>query len=194
MMQNDVRSGNVIWITGLSGAGKSTLARELVRQLRENGKCVVAFDGDELRELFGAVKDTAANHGRDARLALAMRYAALCRSVAAQGVIVIISTISLFREVHTWNRSNLPGYFEVFLNVSIEELRRRDPKGIYRRYDAGELENVAGLDVSVDEPEASDYSASFIPEQTPADLAARVLAVFHERFRRDTESCTKPCA
>jgi len=187
MMENDVRSGNVIWITGLSGAGKSTLARELVRQLRENSECVVAFDGDELRELFGAVKDTAANHRRDSRLALAMCYAGLCRSVAAQGNIVIISTISMFFEVHAWNRSNLPGYFEVFLNVPIEELRRRDPKGIYRRYDAGELENVAGLDVAVDEPEASDYHASFIHEQTPADLAARVLTAFHERFRRATE-------
>lgn len=184
-MNNPVCTGSVIWITGLSGAGKSTLARELARQLREIKKCVVAFDGDDLRELFGAVSDKGANHGRAARLALAMRYAALCRDVAAQGVIVIISTISLFREVHAWNRDNLPGYFEVFLNIPIEELRRRDPKGIYRRYDAGELNNVAGLDVAVDEPESAHYTASFIPDQGPADLAGRILSTFYERFGLD---------
>ena len=45
----------VIWITGLSGSGKSTLAREVVNILREKGNTVILLDGDELREVFGAV-------------------------------------------------------------------------------------------------------------------------------------------
>ena len=32
----------------------------------------------------------------------------------------------------------------------MDELRRRDPKSIYQRYENGELINVAGLDLSVD--------------------------------------------
>jgi adenylylsulfate kinase len=168
-------TGRVIWITGLSGAGKSTLAHEVVARLRAAGEAVVMLDGDELREVFGAVAANAQNHGREGRLALAMQYAHLCRVIAAQGLTVVIATISLFREVHAWNRANLPGYFEVYLKVPVEELRRRDPKGIYRRFDAGELNNVAGLDLPIDEPEAADWIVAFDPKRTVAEVAGELL-------------------
>ena len=167
--------GRVLWITGLSGAGKSTLASEVVSRLRVAGKEVVMLDGDELREVFGAAATNAQNHGREGRLALAMQYAQLCRVIAAQGLTVVISTISLFREVHTWNRANLPGYFEVYLKVPLEELRRRDSKGIYSRFDAGELSNVAGLDLPIDEPEAADLVVEFEPGHTVSNLAEDLL-------------------
>lgn len=168
-------SGSVIWITGLSGTGKSTLAHEVAARMRKDGKAVVTLDGDELREVFGAVAVNAQNHGREGRLALAMQYAHLCRVIAVQGLTVVIATISLFREVHAWNRANLPGYFEVYLKVPMKELRRRDPKGIYRRFDAGELKYVAGLDLPIDEPEASDWIVEFDPEHSVAVLAENLL-------------------
>jgi adenylylsulfate kinase len=165
----------VIWITGLSGAGKSALAHEVASRLRLLGEPVVIFDGDELRETLGAVTLNPKNHGREGRLALALQYARLCRLVAAQGLTVVIATISLFREVHAWNRANLPGYFEVYLKVPLDELRRRDPKRIYHRFDAGELTNVAGLDLSIDEPEAADWTVEFVPERTVTLLAEDLL-------------------
>jgi len=168
--------GSVIWITGLSGAGKSTLASEVVKRLRANGKAVVMLDGDELREVFGATAANVENHGRVGRLALAMQYAHLCRVIAAQGFTVVIATISLFREVHAWNRANLPGYFEVYLKVPVKELRRRDPKGIYRRFDAGELSQVAGMDLPIDEPEAADWMVEFESNRTVAHLAEDLLS------------------
>ena len=173
----------VLWITGLSGAGKSTLAHEVVGRLRAEGQTVVMLDGDELREVFGAVAASAQNHGRERRLALAMQYAHLCRVIAAQGLTVVIATISLFREVHAWNRANLPGYFEVYLKVPEEELRRRDPKGIYRRFDAGELTHVAGLDLPVDEPEAADWVVEFDPDRPVAVLAEDLF----NRLREETK-------
>lgn len=169
----------VIWITGLSGAGKSTLAQQVVTRLRASGESVVMLDGDELREVFGAVAANAQNHGRPARLLLAMQYAHLCRVIAAQGLTVVIATISLFREVHAWNRANLPGYFEVYLKVPVDELRRRDPKGIYRRFDAGELTDVAGLDLPIDEPEAADWVVEFEPGLSVTILAENLLNRFH---------------
>jgi len=174
-------SGRIIWITGLSGAGKSTLAHEVVAKLRESGEAVVMLDGDELREVFGAVAANAQNHGREGRLALAMQYAHLCRVIAAQGLTVVIATISLFREVHAWNRTNLPGYFEVYLKVPVEELRRRDPKGIYRRFDAGELTHVAGLDLAIDEPDAADWIVEFDPERTVSALAKELNQILSTR-------------
>lgn len=173
--------GRVLWITGLSGAGKSTLAHEVVARLRAAGDAVVMLDGDVLREVSGAVVANAQNHGREGRLALAMQYARLCHVIAAQGLTVVIATISLFREVHAWNRANLPGYFEVYLKVPEEELRHRDPKGIYRRFDAGELTNVAGLDLPIDEPEAADWIVAFEPERTVAALAEELNQILKTR-------------
>ena len=158
-------NAKVLWITGLSGAGKSTLASEVVNHLRSLGGYVVMLDGDELREVFGAAAVNAKNHGREGRLALAFQYAHLCRVIVGQGLTVVIATISLFREIHVWNRENLPGYFEVYLKVPVEELRRRDPKGIYRRFDAGELTDVAGLDLPIDEPESADWVVEFDPSR-----------------------------
>lgn len=165
----------VLWITGLSGAGKSTLAQAVVGRLRARGEAVVLLDGDELREVFGAVTANAQNHGREGRLALAMQYAQLCRIIAGQHLTVVIATISLFREVHEWNRANLPGYFEVYLKVPIDELQRRDPKGIYRRFRQGELQHVAGLDLPIDEPEAADWLEAFVPGRTPEAAANELL-------------------
>ena len=176
-----MQQGKVIWITGLSGAGKSTLAHEVVARLRASGEAVVMLDGDDLREVFGAVAANAQNHGREGRLALAMQYAHLCRVIAAQGLTVVIATISLFREVHAWNRANLPGYFEVYLKVPVEELRRRDPKGIYRRFDAGALTHVAGLDMPIDEPEAADWVVQFDPERTVTALAEELNQILSTR-------------
>jgi len=169
----------VIWITGLSGAGKTTLALEVVRRLRADGEPVLLLDGDELREVFDAAAFDAGHHGRETRVALALQYARLCALIARQGISVVIATISLFREVHDWNRENLPGYFEAFLEVPVEELRRRDPKGIYRRFDAGELTDVAGLDLPVDLPYAADWvdRCEGCPVEALADKLLEALRV-----------------
>lgn len=173
--------GQVLWITGLSGAGKSTLATEMAHRLRASGKAVVMLDGDELRDVFGAATASKENHGCPARLTLAMQYAHLCQVIAKQGLTVIIATISLFKEVHAWNRRYLPGYLETYLKVPLDELRRRDPKGIYRRFDDGQLQHVAGLDLPVDEPEAADCVLEFSPELSVQAAADRLMSIMKLR-------------
>lgn len=162
---------NVIWITGLSAAGKTTLGRLVVEELRKKGMSVIFMDGDELREALASTTD----HTAAARLELAHKYSRLARLVASQGISVVVSTVALFHEIHQWNRDNLPGYFEVYLKVSIEELRRRDPKGIYRRYDRGELKNVAGLDMVFDEPKWPDLTIEYQPGLDPEAELQRLM-------------------
>lgn len=175
--------GKVIWITGLSGAGKSTTAQEVARRLREGGTSVVLLDGDELRTVFGASAHR--YHERDARLTLAMQYAKLCSILSAQGLTVVIATISLFREVHTWNRENLPGYFEAYLKVPLDELRRRDSKRIYSRFEAGDLTNVAGLDLPIDEPTAADWVSEFTEGKSAVTLSMELLSELKARETTD---------
>ncbi|MCW5701032.1 MAG: adenylyl-sulfate kinase [Bradyrhizobium sp.] len=169
---NNFGSSAVIWITGLSGAGKTTLAAEVVNILRSDGKAVIMLDGDELRDVFG----DEARHDRESRLRLALRYSRLCQMLGRQGINVVIATISLFSDVHIWNRTNIPGYFEVYLRVPLEELRRRDPKGIYRRFDSGETTNVAGLDMPIDEPPSPDIIIDFDQAASIRESACSIVA------------------
>ena len=83
--------------------------------------------------------------------------------------------------MHIWNRANLPGYFEVYLKVPVAELRRRDPKGIYRRFDAGEICDVAGFDLEIDEPGSADFVAEFLPERDTSLLAVELINVIAAR-------------
>lgn len=137
--------GRVIWITGLSGAGKTTLAKALLPHLPG----AVLLDGDALREVFGAQNTAFDASGRKK---LALTYARMAGLLARQGLTVIVATISLFHEVHAWNRDNLPGYMEIFLDVPDEERRRRDPKGLYAAEQTGEVRHMAGGETKVELP------------------------------------------
>ena len=144
--------GQVIWITGLSGAGKTTVAEALGQSLGERNLTPILLDGDVLRDLFRSSDEISGTYIRDERIILAYKYALLCKKLSSQGFTVIASTISMYDEIYAWNRTNLPNYFEIYLKVPLKELRRRDPKKIYQRYDASDLSDVAGLDIAVDEP------------------------------------------
>jgi cytidine diphosphoramidate kinase len=181
MTDNISQGGGVIWITGLSGAGKSTLAEIVVEELRSQNIPAVLLDGDQLRGVFNATTSGSANHSHTARMSLAFQYARLCNVIASQGITVVIATISLFRDVHKWNRDNTPSYFEAYLKVPIEELYKRDPKGIYSKYDAGLLTNVAGLDVKIEEPESPDWQMEFDPSATPESVASNLLDAWKAR-------------
>ena len=163
--------GRVYWFTGLSGAGKTTAARSLVEALRGQGKFTIFLDGDELRDAMGAGD----SYSRDERLALAMRYAKLCKMLSEQGAIVVIATISMFEEIYTWNRENLKGYLQVYLDVPIEELEKRDSKKIYQRAKSGALRNVAGIDFEVDIPKEADIHVLWDGRITPEDVSQQVL-------------------
>lgn len=138
-------SGRVIWITGLSGAGKTTLARALLPHLAKS----IFLDGDELRAALGMEH---AGFDAQGRKALAMTYARMANLLAKQGFTIVVATISLFHEIHAWNRSNLPNYLEIYLDVPEEERRRRDPKGLYAAEAHGSAHSIAGGTVAVELP------------------------------------------
>ena len=144
--------GKVYWITGLSGSGKTTLGRELWSRLHAAGHRAIFLDGDALRATIA--EDL--GHGVSDRRQSAMRNGRLCKLLADQGFDVICATISLFHAVQRWNRENIPAYQEIYLRVPIDELRRRDSKGIYAESERSETCDVVGIDVPAEPPEAPD--------------------------------------
>jgi 3'-phosphoadenosine 5'-phosphosulfate synthase len=139
--------GFVIWMTGLSGAGKSTLAVRLEQELRARGRGVEVLDGDEVRtnlsKGLGFSKED-----RDTNIRRIGYVAAL---LARHGAAVITAAISPYREIRdevrvkVGNSEGRPGFVEVYVKCSLDELVRRDVKGLYEKALRGEIENFTGV-------------------------------------------------
>ena len=149
------------WVTGLSATGKTTLSSLLVTHLRGQGKIVIHLDGDDLRQVLADEV-----YAREDRIALAMRYARLCKLLSEQGLDVVIAVIGLFKEVHKWNRENITNYIEIFIDTPLSELKKRDPKKIYRDFELGLINNVAGIDLKIDIPSNPDIHLKWSEKNT----------------------------
>ena len=161
-------NGKTYWLTGLSGAGKTTIGRLWYKKLRQSGVIAVFLDGDELRQVFGG----SLGYSLEDRQKMAMNYARLCALLSKQGLTVVCCTISMFDSVRAWNRENIPGYVEVYIEASMETLRRRDQKGLY----STGKQNVAGVDFQVELPKAPDLILDNNGEKSPEEQVAILAA------------------
>jgi adenylylsulfate kinase-like enzyme len=116
--------------------------------LKAKNSTTVFLDGDTLREVFGGDL----GYTPEERRACAMRYSRLCKLLSGQGMTVVCCTISMFDTVREWNRENISGYVEVYIQVSIETLARRNQKGLY----SDSTENVYGVDLYAELPKNPD--------------------------------------
>ncbi len=144
--------GTVYWFTGISGVGKSSLGKDFYDRIKVSQPAVVFLDGDELRDVFG----NDLGYTITDRKKSAMRNANLCKLLADQGLDVVCATISLFHEVHDFNRKNIKNYREIYLKASLDTVRQRNQKGIYTEYQEGQFSNVMGLDLPIEEPRSPD--------------------------------------
>lgn len=172
-----VLPGHVFWITGYSGAGKTTVGQALRHLCWSTGMHPLLLDGDVLRSIFGR------RHGysEEDRRELASSYSYLCAELSSQGADVICTTISMFDDIRTWNRQNIPRYHEIYLKVPLAERRSRDPKGLYRAAGDTSAEPMAGLHLRLDEPKDPDLIIENFGALTARDTAERIWTYFVER-------------
>lgn len=140
--------GFVIWLTGLPGSGKTTIARGLEKELKVRDLKVEVFDGDEVRKNLskglGFSKEDRDTHNK--------RVIYVCKLLTRNGVNAIVSLISPYRSTRAYAREQLPKFVEVYLKCSLEECIRRDPKGLYKKALAGEINNMTGIQDPYEEP------------------------------------------
>jgi len=142
----------LVWITGLAGSGKTTIGKEVYKKLKEKYKNTVFLDGDNFREVLG----NDLGHNLKDRFENAMRIHRMCKFLVNQDINVVCATMSLYKDIHNLNRKDIKNYFEVFLECSMDELIRRDQKGLYSKALRGEAENVVGVDLPYDKPNDAD--------------------------------------
>jgi len=142
----------VVWIIGLSGAGKTTLAKEVITKVHNLKNNVVLIDGDMIREAFG----NDLGHSLEDRRRNADRICKLCKFLDDQGIHVVCAILSLFPESRSWNRQNISNYYEVYIEAPIDQLQKRDYKGLYRKYNKGEIKDIAGMDIEFIPPNSPD--------------------------------------
>lgn len=169
--------GTVYFFTGLAGAGKTTVGSLFYERLKEKSPRAVLLDGDQLR---GAAGDFCLKTGAvlkedryttEARRSGAYKTFERCRDMAAQGVDVVVCSISMYADVRRWNRENLEKYREIYIKVSRETLYKRDQK---RLYSSG-AKNVVGVDLPYDEPETPDAVVQNDGQETPEAIVERLV-------------------
>lgn len=121
-------NGRVYWITGLSNSGKTTIGTALYYDLKKKGKNVVILDGDLLKAISSGSEEVA--YTENDRRIRARRYSMMSKLLADQGLWVIVCTRAMFDDIREWNRKNIRGYIEIFLDVPMEILKKRDRKGL----------------------------------------------------------------
>jgi len=147
--------GLFIQMTGMSGAGKTSISRAVAERLRRNGHKVELIDGDEYRK--NVSRDL--KFSQKDRLENIHRLGFIGRVLERNNVISILAAINPYESA----RKDLvdAGALTVYVRCSLDELKRRDPKGLYRRalLEDGHPEkvnNFTGISDPFEEPENPD--------------------------------------
>jgi len=167
-----------LWFTGLSGSGKSTIANILDRKLHALGRHTFILDGDNVRH--GLNRDLGFSEAD--RVENIRRAAEAARLMVDAGLIVIVSFISPYRSDREAARERFEAgeFLEVFIDTSIDECRRRDPKGLYARADQGLIRNFTGVSAPYEAPLAPELRLT-TTEAEAEELAERVVEELRRR-------------
>jgi adenylyl-sulfate kinase len=144
------QQGFTIWLTGLSGAGKSTISERLTQELEGRGRLTDVLDGDVVRTHLSKGLGFS-REDRDTNIA---RIAFVCSLLVRHGAAVIAAAISPFAQARNDARKQIgSGFIEVYVKCSLDELVRRDVKGLYAKALRGEIANFTGVSDPYEPPE-----------------------------------------
>lgn len=143
-----------LWFTGLSGAGKSTIAMALEQKLFARKIQTVLLDGDNLRHgLCSDLGFSPADRKENIR-----RAGEVAKIIFEQGNIVICTFISPYNADREFVRRLFPKerFIEIYICCDIDECRRRDPNGLYRKAQSGSIKDFTGIHSIYEIPENPD--------------------------------------
>jgi len=142
-----------IWLTGLPSSGKSTIAEAVGKKLEKLDISYYIIDGDNIRSTLN--KDL--GFSQEERIENNRRVANVARILFDAGVLPIVSTVSPNKSSRTFAKSLFKDneFKLVYINTSIEECIRRDPKNLYSSK-TKKNDNITGIGSNYDIPENYD--------------------------------------
>jgi adenylylsulfate kinase len=163
--------GFTLWFTGLSGAGKTTISEILEKELRARFGQVEVLDGDIVRTNLSK----GLGFSREDRDTNILRIGFVADLLARNGVGVIVSAISPFKEARDQVRRNIgEDFIEVFVDAPLEVCAERDVKGLYKKAFAGEIPQFTGVSDPYEPPAAPELHIK-TSEEEPHESARRVI-------------------
>ncbi|MBI5905270.1 MAG: adenylyl-sulfate kinase [Deltaproteobacteria bacterium] len=169
-MRSERTKGFAVWLTGLPASGKSTVARALAEALEARGVHPAVLESDAVRR----VVTPAPTYSPAERDAFYATLGYLARTLAEHGVAVIVDATANRREYRDRARAAIPAFFEVHVKCPPDVCRTRDPKGIYRRGEAGTAPNVPGLSAPYEPPLRPELTVDG-ERESPEDAARRIV-------------------
>lgn len=165
----------VIWLIGLPGSGKSTIGEALRYNLLLRSRTVILLDGETIRSIVG---DNIGHSLGDRRI-VADRIWRLSKFLESNSIDVICAVSGLFEDVLERNRNTLRNYFEVYVNVPLDELELRDQNGLYSGARAGTIKNVLGIDIPFNPPQKPHLEIqNNRPFDEPKNIAQNIMNAY----------------
>jgi adenylylsulfate kinase len=176
-----------VWLMGLSASGKTTLAQLLARALAQRGFTVEVLDGDIVRTTLSkglgfTPKDRVIN---------LRRIAARAQDLVRQQIVTIVAAICPYHAIREEVRSVIGEFVEVYLNCPLEVCISRDPKGLYRKALAGEVQHFTGIDDVFETPVRPDIEVTTYNEN-PEESLVRILRALQALRRISPETAAAP--
>ena len=165
----------VLWFTGLSGSGKSTVSKWVAASLRARGLRVEELDGDSIRDIFPNT-----GFSREERDTHIRRVGYLASRLEQNGVFVVASFVSPYRDSRAFVRNLCRNFVEVHVATPLDECERRDVKGLYAKARRGEIRNFTGIDDPYEPPVAPDLAID-TSRVSVEEAGRRVLDVLRKR-------------
>ncbi len=137
-----------IWFTGLSGSGKSTIGRGVGEALRARALRVEVLDSGRIRQQINR------NLGftREEVETNLVRLGYECKLLNRNGVIVVVTAVSPYRDVRERLRDEIGDFIEVYCRCAMEVLMKRGAGELFEKARRGEIEHVAGVNAPYEEP------------------------------------------
>jgi adenylylsulfate kinase len=176
-MEMENGRGFTLWFTGLSGAGKTTIAEIVEKDLRDKHVRIEVLDGDIVRTNLSK----GLGFSREDRDTNVLRIGFVADLLTRNGVGVIVSAISPFKEVRDQVRRNIgDDFIEIFVDAPLEVCAERDVKGLYKKAFSGEIPQFTGVSDPYEAPAAPELHIK-TNEESPQESAARVVRHLEEQ-------------
>jgi adenylyl-sulfate kinase len=171
-------SGLVLWFTGLSAAGKTSVGSLVARELEARGHTVEVLDGDVVRTHLSQ----GLGYSKEDRDTNIRRIGWVSSRLARAGAAVVVSAISPYGEARRRARALVEEhapFFEIHVATLLEVCEKRDPKGLYAKARAGEIDQFTGVSDPYEVPANPELRLDTAGRE-PAESAASVVARLEE--------------